>query len=99
MMQSKPGAIMFTSCLHCVSFEFLVVLLMKIQVLESYAVSSGKLLQTFSVFMLTMDCLTMKVEVSCFSETLASIYQSMRPNIAEVRVFMSTLVLHKLHQM
>ena len=52
------------------------VLLMKIQVLEFYAVSTGKLLQTFSVFMFAMDCLTLTVEAPCFSETLASVYQS-----------------------
>jgi len=38
---------------------------MKIQVLEFYAVSSGKLLQTFSVFVFTLDCLTLKVEATC----------------------------------
>jgi len=76
-----------------------VVLLMKIQVLEFYAMSTGKLLQTFSVFMFTIDCLTLKVEAPCFSETLASIYQSTQPNITEVRVFVSTLGLHKLHHM
>jgi len=76
-----------------------VVLLMKIQVLEFYAVLTGKLLQTFSVFMFTMDCLTLKVEAPCFSETLASIYQSTQPNITEVRDFMFTLGLHKLHHM
>jgi hypothetical protein len=33
--------------------------------------------------MFTMDCLTLKVEAPCFSETLVGINQSTQPNIPE----------------